>query len=185
MKIADANAILSTVTSWAIKRDDIRAMALVGSWARGNPRKVSDIDLLLLSDHQDEYRRRRKWLTEIEFKAAGYQLRSSHSVAYGVVWSRHVHLRPAAEVELTFASLLMGENRAGRCWNARRGQRCVPDHLGQRWNSGQASRRCHVRLGFKTFDVESAFPRLQQALLHRQASVGDERSYFASYRECL
>lgn len=106
MKIADANAILSTVTSWAIKRDDIRAMALVGSWARGNSRKVSDIDLLLLTDHQDEYRRRRKWLTEIEFKAAGYQLRSSHSVAYGVVWSRHVHLRPAAEVELTFAHCL-------------------------------------------------------------------------------
>jgi uncharacterized protein len=103
MKIIEANAIVSTVTSWAIKRGDIRAMALAGSWARGNPREVSDIDLLLLSDHQDEFRRRRKWLTEIEFKAAGYQLRSSNKVAYGVVWSRHVHLLPAAEVELTFA----------------------------------------------------------------------------------
>jgi hypothetical protein len=98
-----ANAIVSAVTGWAIKRGDMRAMALVGSWARGNPREASDIDLLLLSDHQDEYRRRRKWLAEIEFKAAGYQLRSSDDVAYGVVWSRHVHLLPAAEVELTFA----------------------------------------------------------------------------------
>jgi hypothetical protein len=33
MKAAEANAILSVVTRWAIKRDDIRAMAFVGSWA--------------------------------------------------------------------------------------------------------------------------------------------------------
>jgi predicted nucleotidyltransferase len=94
MKIIEANAIVSAVTSWPIKRGDIRAMALVGSWARGNPREVSDIDLLLLSDHQDEYRRRRKWLTEIEFKAAGYQLRSSNNVAYGACLLCHRQMRP-------------------------------------------------------------------------------------------
>jgi predicted nucleotidyltransferase len=103
MKITEANAIVSAVTSWAIKRGDIRAMALVGSWARGNPTKVSDIDLLFLSDRVYEYRRSQEWLTEIDFAGAGYRLNSSESVTYGVVWSRHVHLLPAAEVELTFA----------------------------------------------------------------------------------
>jgi len=54
MKTAEANAIVSAVTGWAIERGDICAMALVGSWARGNPRQDSDIDLLLLSDRAHE-----------------------------------------------------------------------------------------------------------------------------------
>lgn len=103
MKITEANAIVNAVTNWAVKRGDIRAMALVGSWARGNPHQVSDIDLLLLSDRVYEYRHCQEWLTEIGFGGAGYRLNSSESATYGVVWSRHVHLLPAAEVELAFA----------------------------------------------------------------------------------
>jgi uncharacterized protein len=103
MKTAEANAIVSAVTGWAIERGDICAMALVGSWARGNPRQGSDIDLLLVSDRAHEYRRCRKWLAEIDFGGAGYRLRSSRSAIYGVVWSRHINLLPAAELELTFA----------------------------------------------------------------------------------
>jgi hypothetical protein len=103
MKTAEANAIVGAVTCWATERDDICAMALVGSWARGNPRQDSDIDLLLLSDRALEYRRCRNWLTEIDFGGAGYCLQSSQSAIYGVVWSRHINLLPAAEVELTFA----------------------------------------------------------------------------------
>jgi uncharacterized protein len=103
MKPAEANAMVSAVSSWAIKRGDIRAMALVGSWARGNQGQVSDIDLLLLSDCAHEYRHSQEWLTEIDFRGSGYSLNSSESANYGVVWSRHMHLLPPAEVELTFA----------------------------------------------------------------------------------
>jgi uncharacterized protein len=104
MEITEASALVSAVTSWAIRRGDIRAMALVGSWARGDPNQISDIDLLLLSDRIHEYRRHQEWLTEIDFAGAGYRLNSSESASYGVVWSRHVHLLPAAEVELAFAA---------------------------------------------------------------------------------
>jgi predicted nucleotidyltransferase len=100
MKTSKANAIVSAVARWAIERDDIRAMALAGSWARGNPRQVSDIDLLLLSDRAHDYRGR----PDIDFASAGYRLLLSGSAIYGVVWSRHVKLLPAAEVELTFAA---------------------------------------------------------------------------------
>jgi uncharacterized protein len=103
MKSVEADAIISAVADWAVVRDDIRAIALVGSWARGNPHQVSDIDLILLSDLANEYRRLRKWLTEIDFMMAGYRQQSSESATYGVVWSRHIHLLPKAEVELTFA----------------------------------------------------------------------------------
>ena len=103
MKPAEANAIISAVSSWAMKRSDIRAMALVGSWARGDQNQESDIDLLLLSDCAHEYRDSQEWLTEINFRDSGYRVKSSASANYGVVWSRHIHLLPPAEVELTFA----------------------------------------------------------------------------------
>jgi uncharacterized protein len=103
MKATEANAIVSAVTTWAVERNDICAIALVGSWARGNPRDVSDIDLLLLSGRAHEYRRCRKWLTEIDFGGAGYRVQSSDVSIYGAVWSQHINLLPAAEVELTFA----------------------------------------------------------------------------------
>jgi uncharacterized protein len=101
--LQSSDAIIDTINAWAIERDDIRAMALVGSWARGNARPSSDIDVLLLSDRRCEYRRRRRWLTEINFKGAGYRLRSSRDAVYGAVWSRHIQLLPNAEVEMTFA----------------------------------------------------------------------------------
>lgn len=103
MKETDANSIVSAVTAWALAHDDIRAMALVGSWARGDPHQGSDVDLLLLSERADSHRRRRKWLTEINFEGLGYRVVSAENASYGVVWSRHVTLLPVGKVELTFA----------------------------------------------------------------------------------
>jgi predicted nucleotidyltransferase len=103
MRIAEADALMTAVADWTEKRDDIRAMAVVGSWARGRPRSRSDLDLLLLTNLASDYRRRRKWLAGIEFGNAGFRLRSSEGASYGAVWSLHVHLRPTADVELTFA----------------------------------------------------------------------------------
>jgi uncharacterized protein len=104
MKLADVNAITTAVANWAIEQHDIRAMAMLGSWVRGTPRPTSDLDLLLLSDVASDYQRCRRWLTEIDFQNAGFRLRCSESAIYGVVWSQHVHLLPAAEVELITCS---------------------------------------------------------------------------------
>ena len=104
MNSSQANRIINAIMDWAIERADVRAMACVGSWARGGPRDASDIDLLLLSDQAEEYRRCRKWLSEIDFGKAGFRVQSNESAVYGAVWSRHVHLLPMAEVELTFAN---------------------------------------------------------------------------------
>ena len=103
MKTTDADAILSAVTAWAMKREDIRALALAGSWARGDAREDSDVDLLVLTEQADDYRHRREWLTEIAFAEAGCRVLTSEDASYGLVWSRHVRLLPAADVELTFA----------------------------------------------------------------------------------
>jgi predicted nucleotidyltransferase len=81
MKLADVNAVTATVANWAIERNDIRAMAMLGSWVRGNPRPDSDLDLLLLSDQAPDYQRSKTWLTEIDFRmhASGFSLMRVHS----------------------------------------------------------------------------------------------------------
>ena len=67
MNRSEVDAIINAITCWAIERDDIRAIALVGSWARGNPRQTSDVDLLFLTDKAEEYRECRRWLAQINF----------------------------------------------------------------------------------------------------------------------
>jgi len=103
MQTVDVDAIVRAVANWALRREDIRAMALVGSWARGNPHQGSDVDLLLLSDRVDEYRHRQKWLAEIDLESAGFGIASSEDESYGVVWSFHIALVPSGKAELTFA----------------------------------------------------------------------------------
>ena len=103
MNNADLNSIVDAIADWAIARDDIRALALVGSWARGNPHQGSDVDLLLLSDLADSYQHLPQWLTEIDFTKSGFRQHSSESAKYGVVWSQYVRLLPDVEVEVSFA----------------------------------------------------------------------------------
>lgn len=42
--------LLCAVGAWAADRADLRAVALVGSWARGNLHADSDVDLVLLAE---------------------------------------------------------------------------------------------------------------------------------------
>lgn len=104
METVEVDAVVRVVAHWALRREDIRAMALVGSWARGDPRSSSDIDLVLLSDRADEYRNRQEWLAEIDLESAGFRIASREDVGYGVVWSCHIALFPSGEAELTFAN---------------------------------------------------------------------------------
>jgi uncharacterized protein len=98
----EVEALVRVVADWATGREDIRALALVGSWARGEPRPDSDIDLLLVTDQADAYRQSRSWLESIDFGRIGHRVQSEAEAVYGVAWSSHVHLSPAADVEMTF-----------------------------------------------------------------------------------
>jgi predicted nucleotidyltransferase len=46
---------LKDFTRWARSQQDVLAAALVGSHARGSARSDSDLDLVLLSDHPEQY----------------------------------------------------------------------------------------------------------------------------------
>lgn len=58
----DVAALLERVTAWARARDDLRALLLVGSYARDEARPDSDVDLLLLTTDPAGYGRDDTWL---------------------------------------------------------------------------------------------------------------------------
>ena len=61
----DADEIRETVElvrAWAEARDDVRAVALVGSWARDAPKIDSDIDIVVLTDEPAAYVESKDWI---------------------------------------------------------------------------------------------------------------------------
>jgi len=100
----EAELIVDAIRCWVQERDDLRALALAGSWARGNPDPVSDLDLIIVAEDPETYRHPDNWLRSISFAKAAFEVARYEIRSYGSVWSCHVLLRPAAEVELTFAA---------------------------------------------------------------------------------
>ncbi|MGV1049711.1 MAG: nucleotidyltransferase domain-containing protein [Solirubrobacterales bacterium] len=61
----EIEALLRLLPRWARARPDVRAIALVGSWARGDPGPDSDLDLVLLSDEPGLYADAEDWAREL------------------------------------------------------------------------------------------------------------------------
>jgi predicted nucleotidyltransferase len=98
--------ILQVVLAWARAQPKIRAVALVGSHARGSARPASDIDLVLLATEPDGFRVNTKWVEQIDWHAIDARTRKWQDESYGAAWSRRVWLAPHdREIELTFVSL--------------------------------------------------------------------------------
>jgi predicted nucleotidyltransferase len=94
-----SDEIVSRVRAWACAHDDIRAVALVGSHARGKARPDSDVDLILLCLEPERYLRSMQWTS-----AFGEALRSAIE-DWGNVRSVRVFYRGEVEVELGLAPL--------------------------------------------------------------------------------
>jgi predicted nucleotidyltransferase len=47
---------------WSRRKKDIRAVGLVGSYARENPTETSDIDLVIISEHPQTYLTSTSWI---------------------------------------------------------------------------------------------------------------------------
>lgn len=61
----DVDELLELLSRWSNRREDIVALALVGSRARGDPRGDSDVDLVLLTIRPDLYLESDDWVEEI------------------------------------------------------------------------------------------------------------------------
>ncbi len=84
--------------------DDLRALGVGGSWSRGNPRPDSDLDLIIIAQNPNMWRRHQHWVRELPFKRFGFSYYDHHTATYGVVWSAHIELKPDAKLELALAS---------------------------------------------------------------------------------
>ena len=60
--INDIRDFLDDFLTWVSAREDVHAVGLVGSYARGEARDDSDIDLVLLSDRSRAYLEDLKWI---------------------------------------------------------------------------------------------------------------------------
>ncbi len=90
----EVEAVLGRLARWAGLRGDIRALALVGSWAYGRPRCDSDVDVVLLTEFPSSYIDSEDWLTSV----GGVRL--VRTVQWGVITERRFALQSGLEVEL-------------------------------------------------------------------------------------
>ena len=79
---------------WAKTRDDLAAVALVGSWARGSARDDSDVDLVVLTETDGD-----EWVPEL---APGAQLIRGGD--WGAVTEHRLRLPSGLEVEVGIAA---------------------------------------------------------------------------------
>jgi hypothetical protein len=92
---------IALVLDWASAHATIRALAIVGSHARGEAGPDSDIDLMILADDPAAFRHS-DWLASIAWRQGGLSISRWRDEEYGAVWSRRIWLQPGAEVELSF-----------------------------------------------------------------------------------
>jgi len=89
---------LSKVTQWGIASDNISAILLVGSHARGEARPDSDVDIVILAEIPGRYLDEQLWLERF-----GDPLRVSIE-DWGLVKSLRVWYEGGLEVEFGFTS---------------------------------------------------------------------------------
>jgi hypothetical protein len=95
--------LVSLLTAWATTRPDLTGVGLVGSWAYGNARPDSDLDLVFLTPDPERFRDP-AWIQEVDWASIGFHPAHWVDQDYGALWSRHLTLEPMAEVECGFAA---------------------------------------------------------------------------------
>lgn len=98
---AEVARVIAAVEWWARERQEIRAVALVGSWARGEATMASDVDLVILTDaagFEDP-----DWWS---FVGAGQLVRTE---SWGAASEHRVRLTSGLEVELGVADVFWAD----------------------------------------------------------------------------
>jgi predicted nucleotidyltransferase len=94
-RAAEVDAFLDHVGRWASSRGDLVAVALIGSWARAEPRAGSDVDLVLLTEDPCAYLVHDAWIAEL---APGARLVRVGD--WGAIVERRLLLQSGLEVEV-------------------------------------------------------------------------------------
>jgi len=96
--IEDVREFLASFVQWASVREDVQAIALVGSYARDEARDDSDIDFVILTSQPEKYLEDPKWVEHFG-QVEKYQIED-----YGKLTSVRVWYQNGMEVEYGFAT---------------------------------------------------------------------------------
>lgn len=94
----EVEELLAHLPGWAARREDVRAVALVGSHARGGAGPASDVDVVLLTEDPAAYIERSDWVDSL---AAGAQLIATRQ--WGPLTEKRVRLPGGLEAEVGVA----------------------------------------------------------------------------------
>ncbi len=89
--------LIAAIPQWAQRRADLRGLALVGSYATGNPTPTSDVDLVILTDAPETYAGDQQWVCELGVP------RGTAIERWGKLTTVRVFFQDGPEVEFGFA----------------------------------------------------------------------------------
>jgi uncharacterized protein len=94
-----ATRLIEDSSSWFAEQADVEGVLLVGSYARGNPRPNSDIDLVILSNDQEKYLKNIEWTRRFGEHA------DSRIEDWGALRSVRISYQTGPEIEFGITSL--------------------------------------------------------------------------------
>lgn len=94
----EVELLLERVRTWAEQRADVRAVALVGSWARESATVDSDLDVVVLTEAIAEYVDGRAWIAEL---GATSVIRTRR---WGILTERRLAVPGGVEVDVGIAA---------------------------------------------------------------------------------
>lgn len=98
-RCAEVERVAQLLMAWAATEPQVRALGIVGSWARGAARLDSDVDIMLLSEHPEHFTGSDAWLEAI---GDGTLVRRA---GFGVITERRIRLPSGLELEFGIGPL--------------------------------------------------------------------------------
>lgn len=95
-RLVEYGEVVRTVVEWAAGDPDIEGIALVGSWARGDARLDSDLDLVVLTTATERYAEDDSWVQ----RALGRHAPIIRKRGWGALTERRVLLASGFEIDL-------------------------------------------------------------------------------------
>ena len=99
-RLREYTEVRNAVVEWAGGQPDIKGVAVVGSWARSEPRMDSDVDLVILTSEKAPYLVSEEW-APIAVSQTAELIRTQE---WGPVTERRIRVASGLEIEFGFVS---------------------------------------------------------------------------------
>ncbi len=99
-RLREYETLRQRIVAWAHRQDDVDAVLIVGSWARGLARTDSDVDIVVLTRDVARYVADEHWIAD----AVGAPAPVVRTQRWGELVERRVRLSSGLEIEFGFVA---------------------------------------------------------------------------------